>query len=137
MWQTLSPKADISSVGCVIAEVFLEGQCLFDHSKMLAYKERTYDPEVMIHKIPDKHVQKLIKYAVRLEPSQRKSATTIIMEGFKNVFPPYFEWLYQQFRDLLQPEYQTADKRIERIRSLYTDSLKNVCLLFSGIPWNP
>ncbi len=37
---------------CVIAEVFLEGECLFGLEQLLAYREGKYDPAPLIAKIP-------------------------------------------------------------------------------------
>ncbi|ETO24848.1 hypothetical protein RFI_12308, partial [Reticulomyxa filosa] len=58
--RSLLPSSDIFSVGCVIAEVFMDGLVLFDHERLLAYKDSKYDPSAVIaKKISDPDVQKL------------------------------------------------------------------------------
>eukprot|EP00485_Elphidium_margaritaceum_P015218 CAMPEP_0202734064 /NCGR_PEP_ID=MMETSP1385-20130828/188489_1 /ASSEMBLY_ACC=CAM_ASM_000861 /TAXON_ID=933848 /ORGANISM="Elphidium margaritaceum" /LENGTH=282 /DNA_ID=CAMNT_0049400409 /DNA_START=41 /DNA_END=885 /DNA_ORIENTATION=+ len=47
----LVPASDIFSLGCVIAEMFMDGQVLFDLSQLLKYKQHgfdEYDPTKMI-----------------------------------------------------------------------------------------
>jgi phosphoinositide-3-kinase regulatory subunit 4 len=45
----LTPAMDIFSLGCVIAELFLETE-LFDSSKLLGYLKGTYDPAPSVSK---------------------------------------------------------------------------------------
>ncbi|KAJ3310175.1 Serine/threonine-protein kinase, partial [Gonapodya sp. JEL0774] len=49
----LEPTMDVFSVGCVIAELFLDGHPLFTLAQLLRYRDGTYDPSVEINKIPD------------------------------------------------------------------------------------
>ncbi|XP_021894882.1 probable serine/threonine-protein kinase vps15 [Carica papaya] len=46
----LKPSMDIFAVGCVIAELFLEGQPLFELSQLLAYRRGQYDPSQHLEK---------------------------------------------------------------------------------------
>eukprot|EP00252_Welwitschia_mirabilis_P026188 TRINITY_DN8476_c0_g1_i2.p1 TRINITY_DN8476_c0_g1~~TRINITY_DN8476_c0_g1_i2.p1 ORF type:complete len:265 (+),score=34.24 TRINITY_DN8476_c0_g1_i2:263-1057(+) len=48
---TLRPSMDIFSLGCVIAELFLEGQSLFELSQLLAYRRGQYDPKPHLDKV--------------------------------------------------------------------------------------
>ncbi|KAL8120073.1 hypothetical protein AgCh_017267 [Apium graveolens] len=47
----LRPAMDIFAAGCVIAELFLEGQPLFELSQLLAYRRGQYDPSQHPEKI--------------------------------------------------------------------------------------
>jgi hypothetical protein len=47
----LQPAMDIFSLGCVIAELFLEGQPLFTLSQLLQYRNGLYDPAASINKV--------------------------------------------------------------------------------------
>uniref|UniRef100_A0A0D9VUQ3 non-specific serine/threonine protein kinase n=1 Tax=Leersia perrieri TaxID=77586 RepID=A0A0D9VUQ3_9ORYZ len=49
----LQPSMDIFSLGCVLAELFLEGQPLFELSQLLAYRCGQYDPIHTLEKIQD------------------------------------------------------------------------------------
>lgn len=42
---------DIFSLGCVIAELFLEGEPLFTLSQLLQYRNGLYDPAASINKV--------------------------------------------------------------------------------------
>ena len=42
---------------CVIAELFLDGQQLFDLSQLLDYRTKDYSPDPVLKKIADKHVR--------------------------------------------------------------------------------
>ncbi|KAL6496849.1 Serine/threonine-protein kinase [Orobanche gracilis] len=42
---------DIFAVGCVIAELFLEGRLLHELSQLLAYQRGQYDPTQHLEKI--------------------------------------------------------------------------------------
>jgi hypothetical protein len=48
---------DVFAAGCVIAEVFLDGDALFDQPQLLAYRAGSYDPSPTIAKIADVRVQ--------------------------------------------------------------------------------
>ncbi|XP_021775894.1 phosphoinositide 3-kinase regulatory subunit 4-like [Chenopodium quinoa] len=73
----LKLSMDIFAVGCVIAELFLEGHPLFELSELLAYQRGQYDPSQHLEKIPDPGVRKLILRMIQLNPDERLSA-----EGF-------------------------------------------------------
>ncbi|XP_048320869.2 serine/threonine-protein kinase VPS15 isoform X2 [Ziziphus jujuba] len=86
----LRPSMDIFAVGCVIAELFLEGQPLFELSQLLAYRRGQYDPSQHLEKIPDFGVRKMILHMIQLEPELRLSADSYLQEYATIVFPRYF-----------------------------------------------
>lgn len=65
---------DIFSLGCVIAELFLEGQPIFTSPQLLSYRKGEYDPTPFIERIQDKGVQRLVKAMIQLDPNLRDSA---------------------------------------------------------------
>ncbi|BBG96805.1 protein kinase family protein / WD-40 repeat family protein [Prunus dulcis] len=76
----LRPSMDIFAVGCVIAELFLEGQPLFELSQLLAYRRGQYDPTQLLEKIPDSGIRKMILHMIQLEPELRLSADSYLQE---------------------------------------------------------
>ncbi|CAF2029859.1 BnaC07g50760D [Brassica napus] len=70
----LKPSMDIFSVGCVIAEIFLEGQPLFELAQLLAYRRGQHDPSQHLEKIPDPGIRNMILHMIQLEPEARLSA---------------------------------------------------------------
>ncbi|KAL6560993.1 Serine/threonine-protein kinase [Orobanche hederae] len=79
----LKPTMDIFAVGCVIAELFLEGQPLFELSQLLAYRRGQYDPtqhleKATFHAIPDSGIRKMILHMIQLDPESRCSAESYV-----------------------------------------------------------
>ncbi len=58
---------DIFSVGCVIAEIHMEGEVLFSRSKLFMYKEKLYNPRpILDQKINHKPTVDLIMKMIDL-----------------------------------------------------------------------
>ena len=53
----LEPSMDIFSTGCVIAELFTEGNPLFDYAELLAFSVNQHNPSKVIDKIEDPHIR--------------------------------------------------------------------------------
>ncbi|XP_059431883.1 serine/threonine-protein kinase VPS15 isoform X2 [Corylus avellana] len=102
---TLRPSMDIFAVGCVIAELFLEGQPLFELSQLLAYRRGQYDPSQHLEKIPDSGVRKMILHMIQLEPESRLSAESYLQEYAAVVFPSYFSPFLHNFYCYLNPRH--------------------------------
>ncbi|KAL0337344.1 UNVERIFIED_CONTAM: Serine/threonine-protein kinase VPS15 [Sesamum calycinum] len=99
----LKPSMDIFSVGCVIAELFLEGQPLFELSQLLAYRRGQYDPTQHLEKIPDSGIRKMILHMIQLDPESRCSADSYLQNYAGVVFPSYFSPFLHKFYSLLNP----------------------------------
>lgn len=76
----LSPAADIFSAGCVVAEVFLDGDALFDLGELLAYRrgEGSADPSVKLARIRDPAARELVAHMVQRDPAERLSAKSYL-----------------------------------------------------------
>jgi len=85
---------DIFSLGCVIAELFME-RPLFDFAKLLAYRDNKYDPyNDLVNEIKnDKPLLDMILSMLSLDPGQRKSANEYLQEQNDRSFPSYFVYL--------------------------------------------
>lgn len=72
----LSPAADVFSAGCVVAEVFLDGDALFDLGELLAYRrgEAAADPAAKLARIRDPAARELVAHMVQRDPAERLSA---------------------------------------------------------------
>jgi phosphoinositide-3-kinase regulatory subunit 4 len=71
---TLTFEMDIFSLGCTIAEMFLDGQPLFTLSQLLLYRSGEYDPTTTLEKIEDDQMRAMLMSMVSLNPSSRLSA---------------------------------------------------------------
>ncbi|KIW44356.1 uncharacterized protein PV06_05370 [Exophiala oligosperma] len=92
---------DIFSVGCAIAEMFLEGP-IFSLSQIFKYRAGEYSPEhTHLNKIEDPEVKAMILNMVELDPEKRYSAEQILSFYRDKIFPEYFySFLHQYMWDL-------------------------------------
>ncbi|KAG5438557.1 hypothetical protein PCANB_002661 [Pneumocystis canis] len=99
----LTDKMDIFSLGCVIAEIFLEGIPLFTLSQLLKYRQGEYDPaSTLLNKIEDSSVKSLICHMINLDPEKRLPAQGYLEKWKNKVFPDYFfTFLYQYISSVM------------------------------------
>ncbi|KAJ8768798.1 hypothetical protein K2173_023702 [Erythroxylum novogranatense] len=120
----LKPSMDIFSVGCVIAELFLEGQQLFELSQLLAYRRGQYDPSQHLEKIPDSGIRKMILHMIQLEPEARLSAEGYLQNYVDVVFPSYFSPFLHNFYCCWNPIQ--SDMRVVMCQSVFHEILKQM-----------
>lgn len=79
----LDPAMDIFSVGCVIAEIFLDrkdGRTLFNLAQLQNYKKGVYDPsEDLTKHIKDAKIVNLIMSMINREPQERQTINEYII----------------------------------------------------------
>ncbi|RUS22693.1 hypothetical protein BC937DRAFT_87736 [Endogone sp. FLAS-F59071] len=85
----LTAAMDIFSVGCVIAELFLEGASIFSLSQLFKYRSSDYDPGPELDKIEDDDIKALVKHMIQLDPTKRYTAEQYLNEwcDFYTAFP--------------------------------------------------
>ena len=74
----LTPAADIFSLGCCIAEMFLDGTALFDLSQLLAYRRGEYDPSMALHAIEDEALKSMVLHMIQPAADMRLSAAEYV-----------------------------------------------------------
>ncbi|KAJ3165022.1 Serine/threonine-protein kinase [Irineochytrium annulatum] len=100
----LTPAMDVFSMGCTIAELFLEGSTIFSFSQLLRYRSNEYDPTNELEKIDDPHIKTMIKSMIQLDPALRESADFYLQQWRGLAFPDYFyTLLHGLFADLSDP----------------------------------
>ncbi|KAK4223774.1 Serine/threonine-protein kinase ppk19 [Podospora fimiseda] len=121
---------DVFSVGCVIAELFLETP-IFSLSQLYKYRKEEYDPNIShLSRIPDKELREMIAHMIQLDPQKRYSAEQYLDFWKGKVFPTYFYSFLHQYMEVItdisspsaQPtvpggerNFGEADQRIERV----------------------
>ncbi|GAV84346.1 Pkinase domain-containing protein/WD40 domain-containing protein/HEAT domain-containing protein [Cephalotus follicularis] len=120
----LKPSMDIFAVGCVIAELFLEGQPLFELSQLLAYRRGQYDPSQHLEKIPDSGIRKMILHMIQLEPDSRLSAESYLQNYAGVVFPYYFTPFLHNFYCCWNPLH--PDMKVAMCQSVFHEILKQM-----------
>ncbi|XP_019200102.1 PREDICTED: phosphoinositide 3-kinase regulatory subunit 4-like isoform X2 [Ipomoea nil] len=120
----LKLSMDIFAVGCVIAELFLEGQPLFELSQLLSYRRGQYDPNQLLEKIPDSGIRKMILHMIQLDPESRCSAESYLQSFAGVVFPSYFSPFLHNFYCLLNP--LNSDARVLICQTSFQEILKQI-----------
>lgn len=96
----LTPEMDIFSLGCVIAEVFLEGHPLFTFAQLLRYRTGEYDPAQTLERIDNLQVRQMITQMISLDPRKRLPFAECLQNQRGNIFPEYFyTFLHSYFLD--------------------------------------
>ncbi|RKF83502.1 Serine/threonine-protein kinase ppk19 [Golovinomyces cichoracearum] len=92
---------DIFSIGCVIAELFLEVP-IFNLSQLYGYRKGQYEPNTThLSHISDPGIREMISSMIQLDPSSRKTAEEYLNLCNTKVFPEYFYSFLQQYIGLI------------------------------------
>ena len=122
---------DIFSVGCVIAELFIETP-IFTLSQLYKYRKGEYDPvAVHLEKIEDREIREMVTHMIQLEPESRYSADEYLNFWRHKVFPEYFYSFLLQYMALItdpssgrapiNPEGALPSEADDRIDRIYYD----------------
>ena len=129
--QGITWAMDVFSVGCVIAELFLEAP-IFSLSQLYKYRKGEYDPSYgHLDKLDDKDVRELISHMIQIEPESRYSADEYLNFWRHKTFPEYFYSFLHQYMGMITdpssghtpilPETENFGEADERIDKLYND----------------
>ena len=119
---------DIFSIGCVVAELFLESP-IFSLSQLYKYRKGEFDPYFgYLSKIQDPDVRELVSHMIQLDPESRYSADEYLNFWRRKAFPEYFYSFLHEYMGLITdpssgrapvvPEtssFGEADDRIDRV----------------------
>jgi phosphoinositide-3-kinase regulatory subunit 4 len=148
--QVITWAMDMFSVGCVIAELFLEAP-IFSLSQLFKYRQHEYNPaQSHLSKIQDPDIRDLVTHMIQLDPSSRLSAEDYLKYWQGKAFPRYFYGFLQQYmHSITDPSsgrkaVTTGSEHLgepdDRIEQIYNDFDKISHLLSSkdgGEPTNP
>ena len=114
----------------MIAEIFMDGQVLFDLAQLLKYKMHgfdEYDPtKLLAKKVKDPEVRQLIEHCINLEPKARWTPQKYLDFYKGKIFPLYFDDLYDVFKRFLNVTFSEADHKIKYLQKKYVDILRMV-----------
>jgi phosphoinositide-3-kinase regulatory subunit 4 len=115
---------DIFSLGCVIAELFME-RPLFDFAQLLAYREHKYSPFAeIIAEVADSDVSSLILSMISVQASERRTAHEYLLEQNDRAFPSYFVYLRNYVSRFVGARL-SADESVCKLRADLPILLKN------------
>ncbi|KAL5207317.1 hypothetical protein ABZP36_031752 [Zizania latifolia] len=113
----LQPSMDIFSLGCVLSELFLEGQSLFELSQLLAYRRGQYNPMHTLEKIQDASIREMVLHMIQLDPKERLSCKSYLRKYESVVFPTYFsKFLHKFFSDIVPLD---SDARVDKTQEYF------------------
>ncbi|GAA5836125.1 hypothetical protein JCM9279_002203 [Rhodotorula babjevae] len=81
---------DVFSLGCVLAELWMEGTPPFTLSQLFKYREGEYNLEAYLAEIEDVEIRSLIRSMVSLDPSARLSFADYLAQYRSTAFPNIF-----------------------------------------------
>mmetsp|Transcript_933 Transcript_933/g.840 ORF Transcript_933/g.840 Transcript_933/m.840 type:complete len:135 (-) Transcript_933:446-850(-) len=109
---------DIFSLGCVIAEILLDGKTLFTYEELLAYRRNEYDPLPIVDKIEDDDIKAIVKDMIKKNPSERADIFDVL-KRWGSICPDSFSSIiYYINASLSSFNFVTPDQRIALIQQL-------------------
>lgn len=95
----LTNEMDLFSLGCVIAELYLDGEPTFTLSQIFKYIKNEYIPDLST--ISDSNIREIITNLILLDPGDRQSVDTILTDYKDKCFPGFFyDFLYDFMSEL-------------------------------------
>ena len=113
----VAAAADVFSLGCCVAELYMEGKALFDLGALLRYRAGTEDRRAeTLATVRQRHpeVARMVLHMTQREPAARLSAAEYLAEWSPRCFPRYFgETLHAFASDMLLVD---ANRRVEMVQ---------------------
>lgn len=95
---TLEAPMDIFAAGCIVAEIFNDGQPLFSYGELLSFAEGKTNPD--LSSLPE-GIRDLVQEMIRRSPKERPKAKELLKHSaFNSIFD---EYLYRAMRKYKEP----------------------------------
>uniref|UniRef100_A0A7S1FIY7 non-specific serine/threonine protein kinase n=1 Tax=Noctiluca scintillans TaxID=2966 RepID=A0A7S1FIY7_NOCSC len=114
---------DIFSTGCVLAELFLDGQTLMDLPELLRYRSNQLDLRAKLSGIKNPAVRELVGSMLHREPSKRGNAIEYLRRWCALAPASFCNCLFPLTVLLLHPLYQQPDMRVLLVRHNFASIL--------------
>ncbi|GAX85401.1 hypothetical protein CEUSTIGMA_g12817.t1 [Chlamydomonas eustigma] len=133
---SLLPSMDVFSMGCVIAELFLDGKSFLDLGQLLSLKTNyAQQHQLGTYTAPtwpqlsgiDADIRLLIQHMVQIDPATRWTAEAYLKRWPETLFPSYFDSVLHPFFASLLP--LDTDARVEAARRAYPVILSHMNML--------
>ena len=113
-------RMDMFSLGCIIAETFLNGQPLFTYEQSQLYIKGLYDPTEPLKRLKDNNVMKLITCLINKDPIKRMKIDEVLKFWFQQVVNSYvFDVLFYIDATMNNPNFALPDQRIALFKKLF------------------
>ena len=122
----LTDEMDLFSLGCVVAELYSDGEPTFTLAQLFKYKRNEFVPD--LSSIEDNDIKLLINQLIQFDPEKRVAAQELIDSYKDKCFPNvFYNFLYDFMADLNNNELYTLDKNDDNasINDLKLDRIYN------------
>ncbi|WFD06169.1 non-specific serine/threonine protein kinase [Malassezia vespertilionis] len=100
---------DVFSLGCVLAELWRDGEPLFTLGQLFRYRRNEFSLQGMLRDIADPGIRRVIASMVQLAPEDRPSFAALLADASEHVFPSSFSTFLHLYLVDLQRSTITAD----------------------------
>lgn len=112
----VTDEMDLFSLGCVIAEIWCDGEPVFTLSQLFKYMKNEYEPD--LSSIQHPHIVSLIKKLLKVNPGERASARELLQEFRSVCFPDFFyTFLYEFMEGINDREYFTPENKNDKYQT--------------------
>ncbi|KAK4047771.1 Serine/threonine-protein kinase [Microbotryomycetes sp. JL221] len=81
---------DVFALGCVLAELWMEGTPPFTLSQLFKYREGQYNPEAYLAEVEDNHMRNMVRSMLSLDPADRMTCAEYLTTYQGTAFPEIF-----------------------------------------------
>lgn len=114
----VTDEMDLFGLGCVIAELWLDGEPTFTLSQLFKFMRGEYTPDLT--SIPNKEIIKLIQKLINVNPEERTGAKELLEEFRGSCFPTYFYTFLYEFMEKLNSHEEILPLRSAAITATAT-----------------
>uniref|UniRef100_A0A9J2P287 non-specific serine/threonine protein kinase n=1 Tax=Ascaris lumbricoides TaxID=6252 RepID=A0A9J2P287_ASCLU len=104
----LTHAMDVFSLGCVLVELFTDGQCPFTHEQLIKFKHASdADAQLIIQSIQEqlpKEMRRMIGLMLSRNPAKRPRASQLLQKYAPSLFPPIFEHFLYNYMNAFRPK---------------------------------
>jgi len=108
----LEQPADIFSLGCVLAELYLDGEVVFTRERLMQFRKGQFEPAATLRRIRVPKAQDMINNMLHLDWRYRRSAEGYLRSERGNFFPRSFQYLYALMSGMLRRGMESPDTRL-------------------------
>jgi serine/threonine protein kinase len=114
----LTAEMDVFALGCVIAEIVLDGQCLFTLPELLSYKRAILKTPARLADIKDENIGNMVASMISLRPEERKHINYYLNWFKREVLTHDIDQIYAVIHGLYTDHnFSTAHQRISGLAS--------------------
>uniref|UniRef100_A0A914ZQI7 non-specific serine/threonine protein kinase n=2 Tax=Parascaris univalens TaxID=6257 RepID=A0A914ZQI7_PARUN len=104
----LTHAMDVFSLGCILVELFTDGQCPFSHEQLIKFKHASdAGAQFIIQSIQEqlpKEMRRMVGLMLSRNPAKRPRASQLLQKYAPSLFPPIFEHFLYNYMNAFRPK---------------------------------